>query len=377
MKQFFFLLAFLPLTLLAQNTIVDSVFTENCITNEMSAGVFNDVTVDSVTSTYNSSGLLISRITIETRIRNGVVTYSFTDMDSLIYDSVANSITTLSGTFFNSVFNPISGRIVVYDSSGKVASDSYAQNYPVYNLSFYYTYLPNNLVDYYFRVTDSPSPNDTMFIEVSYDSSWNKIIEEYFKWDNGAILVQSSIHLQYYNLLNQLISYNNYAWQDSTLGYGMCSLDTVWLIYNNNGQLIEETKYFCSPGYQTNWYSYDVNGNLDSAGYILISPLGDSIYQSCNARTGQIINNVESNINKKSFLLYPNPSSGWVEVRGNFSDTLTEIKVTDLSGRIELMRKISKKIDSVVEIDLSELSSGVYVIQIFDEEVHSMLFVKE
>ena len=66
-----------------------------------------------------------------------------------------------------------------------------------------------------------------------------------------------------------------------------------------------------------------------------------------------------------------------MEVRGNFSDALTEIKVTDLSGRIELMRKISKKIDSVVEIDLSELSSGVYVIQIFDEEVHSMLFVKE
>ncbi len=377
MKYFYILFAFFPLNLFAQNTIVDSTFTENCITNTSSGDVFNDVHINSVSSTYNSSGQLISRVTIVTYLRDGVVSYSNSTMDSLIYDSAANTIETLSGTYINSVFTPQRGRIVTYDSGGLMISQVIAQVYPTYDLRYYYTNLPNGLIDYYYRVMNYASPDDSMFTELTYDASWNKIREESSVWDSGMILRPYEMQLLYYNASNQLIAYNWYQWISPTVGYDPCSRDTATFTYNASGLLTDEWQHFCGAGTITSWYTYDVNDNLVSSGFTDVTHSGYTSSQSCDAGTSVILNTGASVSSTGRFLVYPNPSSGRVELKGNFSHAINEIKITDLSGRIVSTKKVTMTKDSTFEVDLSELRSGVYVMQVFDGGVRSVLFVRE
>lgn len=376
MKKLFLFLLLLPLNLLAQNTIVDSMFTTHCITNSSMGETFNSTFIDSITSIYNSDGQLITRVSTVTSLRDGVVTYANTDVDSLIYDSVANSIETLSGTYVNSVLSPQRGKKIVYDVGGLMISQSLSPTYPDYTLTHYYFYLPNNLLDYFYTVTGPVGTNDSIFTDLTYDSLWNKIIEESFYWENGAILRPYEKLLQYFNG-SQLLGYNWYLWVDSTIGYDPCYTDTSTFTYFPNGLLSTQTQHSCGSGYVTTWYSYDVNGNLDSTGFTGVTTTGDPFSRSCDAGVGEVINEIASISTKGQFILYPNPSNGRVELKGNFSSAIDEIRITDLSGRIVMTKKLIIKTESSFEFDLSDLSSGVYVMQVFDEGVRSVLFVRE
>lgn len=374
-KYFYILFCLFPLHLLAQNTTIDSVYTEHCTTFLTDGTLHDHVDLDSIRSVYNPGGQLIMRITNYYNYRDSSILNTASYMDTLIYDSVANSIETISGTYINSVFTPESGRKKTYDLSGRMISQDVANYYPDYDHSYYYTYLPNNLMDYYFLVINQTG--DSVFTEFTYDANWNQIREQSFGWDNGAITHPGEKKDMYYNASNQLIASDWDLWIDSTFGYEECDQDTQWYAYNTAGQLTEHSINSCPGGEIIYWYTYDVNGNLDSTGYGSINSIQDTSWQLCNAGSGQVINGVASISGKDKFILYPNPSHGIITLKGDFSGVRNELKIADLSGRTVLTKTGIAKISSNYETDISSLSPGIYILQVFDESVHSLLFVKQ
>ncbi len=74
------------------------------------------------------------------------------------------------------------------------------------------------------------------------------------------------------------------------------------------------------------------------------------------------------------FYLYPNPTNGNVTILAK--DIIEQVEVVHLDGRV--VRTISAN-NSRVELDLSELASGVYLVNLTDtnEQVNSQLLMVE
>ena len=68
------------------------------------------------------------------------------------------------------------------------------------------------------------------------------------------------------------------------------------------------------------------------------------------------------NLKNDVYVIYPNPAIKRVVVSGNFS-SLTEIKIFDASGKLKWNKKTMNS-NGTIDIDLSSLSAGVYVMQI-------------
>ena len=64
------------------------------------------------------------------------------------------------------------------------------------------------------------------------------------------------------------------------------------------------------------------------------------------------------------FDIYPNPTTGQLNVTGNFS-SLTTISLSDLSGKLTWQKKIFSN-RNIVRMDLPTLPAGIYMMRIND-----------
>jgi len=91
------------------------------------------------------------------------------------------------------------------------------------------------------------------------------------------------------------------------------------------------------------------NGN-----FAVIVSVGDcSVSSGCTAITTLAV----ENHNIETLVIYPNPVTSYLNIQTR--KAITSVKITDISGR-----KIVKKIYSPNEIDVSDLSAGIYIIEI-------------
>lgn len=78
------------------------------------------------------------------------------------------------------------------------------------------------------------------------------------------------------------------------------------------------------------------------------------------------ITNILSNsaFSNLEFSIYPNPTTGIINITNNNNNLISEIEVTDLNGRI--VKKVSNK-DNISQLNISELSQGVYLMKIISD----------
>lgn len=80
-------------------------------------------------------------------------------------------------------------------------------------------------------------------------------------------------------------------------------------------------------------------------------------------------------VNENSFQLFPNPAHDVIFIDGNFGDGISQITISDLNGK--LIQTLTEKNLTMLQIDISGFTTGIYVISITGEAGKTNLrFVK-
>jgi len=103
---------------------------------------------------------------------------------------------------------------------------------------------------------------------------------------------------------------------------------------------------------------------------LLGTPANGTVYRFTPINLG--IN--ENELNENNFIsLYPNPTSSILYLKTNDNSILDKISIMDLTGRTVLEQK-----ESVSQINLNNLPSGIYILQAFSgDKIFQSKFVKE
>jgi|GEM_PF-2008748 PKD repeat protein len=102
-----------------------------------------------------------------------------------------------------------------------------------------------------------------------------------------------------------------------------------------------------------------------------------------STRSNKQSNNVTGinsiNVNSDAVKVYPNPAEQMLNVKFNYSQAgLAEISVTDVTGRIIMAQSAEVNIGSLISLNVSGLTPGVYFVAIKSKtSVQQMKFIKE
>lgn len=125
---------------------------------------------------------------------------------------------------------------------------------------------------------------------------------------------------------------------------------------NASGQLISYTYTKTIP---SEWNEK----NLSIIGFVINSADGSVENASLPTKLDAVITDV-TKTPKTAFMVYPNPTNGIVTIKGT---TAMDVAVVDITGK-----QILKTMKNATEIDLSELSNGVYFLNLSNgKEVYS------
>jgi hypothetical protein len=97
------------------------------------------------------------------------------------------------------------------------------------------------------------------------------------------------------------------------------------------------------------------NGKVVGNICLLTNPLGNQITTSYNT------------IQDKSlldFAMYPNPAQSLLIIEPNFDESLASVCLYDMEGRCLLNRQLANGIQNRVQLELSSLSNGIYLVQV-------------
>ncbi|MBF2707657.1 T9SS type A sorting domain-containing protein [Flavobacterium soyangense] len=74
-----------------------------------------------------------------------------------------------------------------------------------------------------------------------------------------------------------------------------------------------------------------------------------------------------NNMIDKSILIYPNPSSSIINIKGIDNISLIKIKIIDLSGKTITSKKVNPSDKDLIQIDISSLPVGIYSLELENE----------
>ncbi len=190
--------------------------------------------------------------------------------------------------------------------------------------------------------------------------------------DTGFVLERNNISTNSTRLLKTMdggASWNEYTPTTSNLLYGLKMINTLeGYIVGENSTVLKTT-----DGGQ-NWISLTTNippGQILSNIFITSSNIyvsGEGVYKS-TLTTG--ISNRNSNKINDDVSIFPSPTISKLFI--NTNNNIEYISITDLSGRI-----LKSYGNNLHELDVSNLNSGVYFIQLYNnEKVIVRKFIKE
>jgi hypothetical protein len=134
--------------------------------------------------------------------------------------------------------------------------------------------------------------------------------------------------------------------------------DFVKLINKNSDLMLEIVDGFTNEG-ENVWQNTDF-GQLGGL-WKLIDP-------------NSLSNGVETVVNNKNILIYPNPVSDYISIESTASEIINKVLVTDLSGRIIQNKTYN---DKKLVISLSDLRKGLYLLKIItDKNSYGHIIIK-
>lgn len=320
---------------------------------------------------------------------NGWFTYDTTNglanyyLESLMVDDsdnvyvgygLYNGISKFDGTTWTYIPAPSDAYDMTYDSTGNIWITSfYYGGVSVYDGSGWTTYT-----------TANGFPNDVCYA-VAVDSLNNK----WFGCSGGLLVkFDGNTFTTYYppgvpsnSIISEVaIDDSGYVWAGA-YGEGLFKFDgTNWTTFSNTAGCIIMGIVFDAPGklffgglncgvYRYDGVNWTMYSSVDGLGDNImqnmgISPTGEvwacSKYSGASIMTGTMTD--ANSITPDPFTIYPNPANQWVNVVSPIGSTIV---ITDISGR-QVMNIHSTFTES--KIDISMLSRGMYVINVFAED---------
>lgn len=169
---------------------------------------------------------------------------------------------------------------------------------------------------------------------------------------------KSLIHFDFYISQNVLVGLNQYP---------VTELDkcTFTFTKSDGTQIIpaKSVKYYTTDGQATSWggtqidgtSNFDFNGDGTKDNYVNVSVSNDS-WSSANGYISGSSGSTTENIETRNLFIYPNPTSSILHIDQQFS----KARLFDLKGQ-ELLMSNQKN------LDLSNLSKGVYMLKLYDD----------
>tara|TARA_B100001741_G_scaffold87902_1_gene71835 strand:- start:18808 stop:22215 length:3408 start_codon:yes stop_codon:yes gene_type:complete len=144
---------------------------------------------------------------------------------------------------------------------------------------------------------------------------------------------------------------------------------TTWdSIYGAIGTDLQTTAYVGSAWYPTcgswdtdsiNLSSWGLNGDTIMTRFVAINDYGNRFFMDNVKVNGQNILSVEEQENSTYFRMFPNPSSGMLNIKTNIKDS--ELSIVDLAGRLIQHQKLEKYHTS---LDLKHIRDGFYIVRV-------------
>lgn len=208
--------------------------------------------------------------------------------------------------------------------------------------------------------------NELIFYEDSSLLISQIIIESYYKHEIFAQLPFEKFNgdYQWFSLddycdLN-LWTYNFEA--ENWLEY--CEIDDVWGYFDTNGPPSEAEKTWVFGLGIYNWYTNSWNGLYDYHSY------HDEViyFKKDDIICGQIVvSENENKINRRNFLVYPNPVSDWLQFNNFENINPYNIELRNTYGQLEM--KVDEIRSSHYSINVTDLKPGVYFYSIKEKGV--------
>ena len=228
----------------------------------------------------------------------------------------------------------------------------------------------------------------------SDDSDWSNTYEEYFSPETS---VTDSPYSNYSNNSQEIIQLINTV-DLSGLIYAEINFDSKWNIESgydyvqleistdNGNSWIPQCGKYTTKGIETHDYALDeplYDGNQSdwiSESISLTDYIGEEIlvrfklytdgglrrdgFYFDNFKIKGLSENLNNNeIDQNNFKIYPNPLTNYINIYSN--NEISKIEIYDLFGK----KILAKEKENLNRFNLSQLSSGVYLVKIFSREI--------
>lgn len=166
-------------------------------------------------------------------------------------------------------------------------------------------------------------------------------------------------------LPNQLV---DFSFNDAQPGYGILqvALDQSFdnIVYEHEYFNFGTTFSAQMPFNQTTYYWRIIEPD----------PCGDNLYSNVGTFTIGVITGLASAKKEVPFRIFPNPANDFIQLNGLAKDS-ENIRIYDITGRIVFQKQLNTN-ESTTMLNISDLSSGVYVVKV-DGSTAGVKFVKD
>jgi large repetitive protein len=261
---------------------------------------------------------------------------------------------TISDQLTKNVIFPISGNI---QPSDIFVPQGVTYTYDVVLKKFNFT-IPNTLVE-------KNDPTYQIIIRVKVETDCNNLEE------SCSNIISNQVFSSYQGILNPMIITNN----PSSSSYNLCTIpigSSTIVIANINQCVFSENESLCAGnitvlaapnGYQSyNWSNGAITQNINISDFGIYTVTMNSP-APCNSitKTFNVIDCALSNenFNYKNFTFSPNPVSNILKISND--SAIDSIEVSSLLGQKIMSKSVN---DLQTEIDLSQLTKGIYFVKI-------------
>lgn len=287
---------------------------------------------------------------------NGIDYDTSISRDRITFDTLTNTIMRTNEVLTGTVWNTITRHTEIYDSLNRLTYHLFEYPFPQPSWNYSFHYLPNNSIDYYiYRQYLGGVLNDSdSIVHVYYANG--------FLWEAITFMPdvnpgwRPNLKVSYtYDSMGIMMSLCNKIWIDSIIGWD-CFGDTTAFTYNVNNLLQHEITSYCGLGGGNEvWYFYDAQARPDSI-YLATWPHSGNTNHFYWKYEYPLLTSVKE-VNEPDEFIFPNPTTKWVRL--GLSSRFEMVDVLDLNGQ-----KLITHSSGVSEIDVSDLSQGLFVLRV-------------